>query len=257
MTRRLVALMTVLALAITAACAGKNDPTRPPVAAGIEYSPGLHLDLYRPVRGIAPLRAIVLVHGGGFSSGSRADLAGLAEALAYHGYVTASIDYRLTEGSWFPAQELTDPGLVAAAALARQDADAAVEWLRSQAKTYRIDPDRIAIAGFSAGAITAIEVATHPPPAVWAGVSIAGAAIDTAALAGPHPPLFLVHGDADDVIPPALADATCEAAAATGGCTVYHVDQVGHDVLSSNRFQDVVGQIDDFLRRITPVPSSG
>ena len=257
MTRRLVALMTALALAITAACAGKNDPTRTPVAAGIEYSPGLHLDLYRPVRGIAPLRAIVLVHGGGFSSGSRADLAGLAEALAYHGYVTASIDYRLTEGSWFPAQELTDPGLVAAAALARQDADAAVEWLRSQAKTYRIDPDRIAIAGFSAGAITAIEVATHPPPAVWAGVSIAGAAIDTAALAGPHPPLFLVHGDADDVIPPALADATCEAAAATGGCTVYHVDQVGHDVLSSNRFQDVVGQIDDFLRRITPVPSSG
>jgi len=38
---------------------------------------------------------------------------------------------------------------------------------------------------------------------------------------------------------------------------VYHVDQVGHDVLSSNRFQDVVGEIDDFLKGITPVPSSG
>ena len=62
---------------------------------------------------------------------------------------------------------------------------------------------------------------------------------------------------AADVIPPALADATCEAAAASGGCTVYHVDQVGHDVLSSNRFQDVVGEIDDFLKGITPVPSSG
>jgi len=257
MTRRLVAVVVSLVIAVTAACAGKNDPTRPPVETGIEYSPGLKLDLYRPIRGIAPLRAVVLVHGGGFTEGSRADLAGLAESLAYHGYVTASIDYRLSQGSWFPAQDLTDPGLAAAAALARQDADAAVEWLRSNAKTYRVDPERIAIAGYSAGAITAIEVATHPPPAVWAGVSISGAAIDTPALAHPHPPLFLVHGDADDVIPSALADATCAAASDSGPCTVYHVDEVGHDVLSSNRFQDVVGQIDDFLRGITPVPSSG
>jgi len=35
MTRRLVALLTALALAVTAACAGKEDPTRPPVQAGI------------------------------------------------------------------------------------------------------------------------------------------------------------------------------------------------------------------------------
>src|SRR6476661_6280377 len=115
--RHLVALVSALALAVTGACAGKDDPTRPPVQAGIEYRSGLHLDLYRPVRGIAPLRAVVLVHGGGFNSGDRADLAGLAEALAYRGYLTVSIDYRLSEGAWFPAQELTDPGLAAAAAL--------------------------------------------------------------------------------------------------------------------------------------------
>lgn len=255
--RRLACLGGALLLLVATACAGKNDPTRPPVAAGIEYQPGMRLDLYRPVRGIAPLRAIVLVHGGGFNSGSRADLAGLAESLAYHGYVTASIDYRLSEGEWFPAQELTDPGLAAAADLARQDAGAAVDWLRAHASTYRIDPDRIAIAGYSAGAITAIEVATHPPPAVWAAAAISGAAIDTAALAAPHPPLFLVQGDLDDVIAPSLADATCQAAADSGGCSVYHLDQDGHDVLGSPRFQDVVGHVDDFLRSVAPVPSSG
>jgi dienelactone hydrolase len=254
--RRLAYAGAALVLAVTA-CAGKNDPTRPPVQAGIEYAPGLHLDLYRPVRGIAPLPAIVLVHGGGFNRGSRTDLAGLAESLAYHGYVTVSIDYRLSDGTWFPAQALTDPGLAAAAARARQDAATAVEWLRSRAALYRVNPDRIAVAGFSAGAITAIEVATHAPPAVLAAVSIAGAAVDTAALAAPHPPLFLVNGDLDDVIPASLADATCLAAIAAGSCQVLHLDQVGHDVLSSPRAQDVVGEIADFLSSVPPVPSSG
>ena len=52
------------------------------------------------------------------------------------------------------------PALVDVDAATAKDADAAVNWLRSRASTYRIDPDRIAIAGYSAGAVTAIEVAT-------------------------------------------------------------------------------------------------
>ncbi len=255
--RRGLACAIALVMVALGACAGKDDPTRPPVQAGIEYAPGLQLDLYRPVRGIAPLPAVILLHGGGFVEGSRADLAGLAESLAFHGYVTASIDYRLSEGAWFPATQLTDPGLAAAAALAREDAGRAVEWLRSQAKTYRVDPDRIAVGGYSAGAITALELASHPPPAVLAAVSISGAAIDTVALAAPHPPVLLVHGDLDDIIPAALADATCEAGAAGGPCEVRHLDEVGHDLLSSPKAQDVVGEIDDFLKSAAPVPSSG
>jgi len=90
-----------------------------------------------------------------------------------------------------------------------------------------------------------------------AAVSVSGAAIDTAALANPHPPLFLIHGDLDDVIPATLADATCQAATAGGSCEVRHLDEVGHDVLSSPRAQDAVGQMDDFLKSVTPVPSSG
>jgi acetyl esterase/lipase len=245
--RRLV--LVVLAAAVVAAgCAGKNDPTQPPVAARIEYAPGLQLDLYRPIRGFAPLPTVVLVHGGGFTDGSRADMASLAEALAYRGYASASIDYRLSQGSWFPAQELTDPGLAAAADLARQDTAAAIDFLRAHAGTYRLDPARLAVAGYSAGGITALEVATHPPPMVWAAIAVAGAAIDQAALAAPHPPMLLVHGDLDDVIPESLAETTCQAAAASGGCEVQTVAEVGHGIMTSVKFPDVVADIDTFLK---------
>jgi acetyl esterase/lipase len=244
--RRFVAV-GVAALLLAAACAGKDDPTRPPALAGISFAPDLQLDLYRPLRATRPMPVIVLLHGGGFVDGARADMAQLAEALAYRGYASAAIDYHLSQGSWFPTQELTDPGLMAAAALARQDAATAVDWLRANAGTYRLDPGRVAVAGYSAGGITALELATHPPPAVWAAASISGAAIDMTAAAAPHPPLLLVHGELDDVVPQTLADTTCQAAVAGGECEVHPVEGIGHDIMTSVKFQDVVGAIDTFL----------
>src|SRR5262249_13406706 len=140
MTRRLWLAGAVFLLVVSAAtCAGKTDPTRPPLQVGIEDAPGLHLDPYRPIPGIGPLPAVVPLHSRGFVRGGRADLAGLAEALAFRGYVTVSIDYRLSQGSFFPAQDLTDPGLAAAATLAREDSGRAIDWLRSQAASYRVN----------------------------------------------------------------------------------------------------------------------
>ncbi len=241
-------LPLVAALLLTgAACAGKDDPTRPKVDAAIEYSPGLDLDVYRPVRGFAPLPAIVLLHGDDFANGSRADMDDLADSLASRGYVAVTIDYHLTPGSWLPATTLTDPGLEAAADHARTDAAAAVDWLRAHADHYRVDPNRIAVGGFSAGGITAIELATHPPPSVWAVVAVAAAAIDQAALARPHPPMLMVRGDDDVVVPAALVDQTCQAASRSGDCEVKGLGEIGHDLLTSVRYQDVEGAIGSFL----------
>jgi poly(3-hydroxybutyrate) depolymerase len=64
--------------------------------------------------------------------------------------VTTSIDYRLRSGNL--GQAITD---------AQHDAQAAVRWLRRHADQYRIDPERIAIGGTSAGAITALYVGNH------------------------------------------------------------------------------------------------
>ena len=61
----------------------------------------LQLDVYRPVGDTVTQRPlIVFVHGGGFSSGTRTspEIVDEATVFARKGYVTASIDYRLTPG---------------------------------------------------------------------------------------------------------------------------------------------------------------
>lgn len=96
----------------------------------------LALDVYVP-RGNGPFPAIIVVHGGAWASGTRAQLAGFAQALAEHGYTAAAISYRLAPNSPFPAQVY--------------DCQAAVRWLRSHASEFKIDPDRIGGFGYSAG----------------------------------------------------------------------------------------------------------
>ena len=240
-----------MALAAGAAgCAGHDDPTRPQVQSGVNFAPGLQADVYQPIRGVGPLAAVVLVHPGGFVSGTRQDMGTLAETLAHLGYVAVTVDYRLSQGAWFPATTLNQPGLATAATTARDDVERAVDWLRAGGGRYHVDPARIAVVGYSAGAITALDVAADPAASISAAVSISGAAVDPTALASPHPPLLLLHGDADAVIPAALADATCAVAVAGGRCDVFHYGTAGHDLPSSVDAPDVVGRINRFLQAV-------
>jgi acetyl esterase/lipase len=89
--------------------------------------------------GVRP--AVMLIHGGGMWTGSRADMAGPAQELARAGYVAVSIDYRLVDAGTgrnrWPAQ--------------LDDAQRAVRWLRANAGRFGIDPGRIGAYGWSAG----------------------------------------------------------------------------------------------------------
>ena len=96
----------------------------------------LALDLYRPAAG-GPHSAVLIVHGGGWDSGSRQMERPLAKRLAALGFVAAPVSYRLGESGRFPA--------------ALQDLQAAVRWLRVHAAEHGIDPDHIAVLGGSAG----------------------------------------------------------------------------------------------------------
>jgi len=123
----------------------------------------LRLDLYEPAGDWAPRRpALIWAHGGAFQGGDKTDEVAttLAVLFAKLGYVTASINYRtLAPPSGCDTANLTSTCFNAAVA-AGDDAKAAVRWLRAHATRYRLDGNRIAIGGESAGGIIATEVGT-------------------------------------------------------------------------------------------------
>jgi acetyl esterase/lipase len=104
----------------------------------------LLLDVYRPPARETPRPAVILIHGGGWSFGSRFDMALPARKLAEAGYVAFNLAYRLLfvrsdgegENLW-PTQ--------------LDDVQRAVRWVRANAATYGVDPERIAAYGHSAG----------------------------------------------------------------------------------------------------------
>jgi acetyl esterase/lipase len=96
----------------------------------------LAADVYTP-HGRGPFPGMLVVHGGAWTMGTRAQLAGAANEFAKHGYTAVAISYRLAPQYKFPAQIF--------------DCQAAVRWMRAQAAELRIDPVHIGGFGYSAG----------------------------------------------------------------------------------------------------------
>jgi len=97
----------------------------------------LQLNLARPKETSGSIPAVLCIHGGGFRAGSRDGYNALCLKLAEHGFVAATVTYRLAPKYQFPA--------------AIHDVKAAVRWLRANAQKYGIDPKRIGVTGGSAG----------------------------------------------------------------------------------------------------------
>jgi pectinesterase len=96
----------------------------------------LHLDLFRPEKpGKYPV--LLLIHGGGWRSGNKSMDVPMAQQIAAKGYVTATVEHRLSPEALYPA--------------AIYDIKAAVRFLRANATKYNIDRKKIAIMGSSAG----------------------------------------------------------------------------------------------------------
>lgn len=179
------------------------------------------LDVWAPrKRGREALPVVVFFYGGGWNSGARGDYGFAGSAFASQQFIAVVPDYRLVPQARFPSFV--------------EDGALAVRWVRGNAARYGGDPDRITLAGHSAGAYIGAMLALDPRYLKAAGVDpkfVRAAAL----LSGPYdfhpftdarsrdafgqwqdaaetqpirfarrgaPPLFLAHGSNDRVVFP-------------------------------------------------------
>lgn len=229
-------------------------------------SPSWVLDLAMPANFGAELRpGLVIIHGGGWRAGSKdvdvyqkmmVDYAGM-------GYVVINVNYRLTGEAAFPA--------------CIEDVKCAVRWLRAHAKEYGVDPERIGSYGHSAGAHLSLMLAMCSDTAglegdggwdeyssrvnVAAGGStptkIEGGRFDTnpafwpvGYIANDQPPLLLVHGVDDQVVPVKGTDEFVEKMETVGASIEYlRIDSVGHGVAYHLKLEETEPVIRDFFAK--------
>ena len=116
-----------------------NHPARKP----------LKMTIFMPNDGLAKHPAVLLIHGGSWMYGTRYQLDWYGRELARHGYLAATIDYRMMPRYAFPD--------------CLYDCKLGVMWLRANAAAYGIDPERIGALGNSAGGHLAALLASTAP----------------------------------------------------------------------------------------------
>jgi alpha-L-fucosidase 2 len=203
--------------------------------------------------GPGPFPAVILVHGGGFTTGNKTTyITPIFAPLTDAHFAWFTIDYRLSPGAQLPAPV--------------DDVISALEWVHRHAAEYKVDPKRIALLGESAGAYLVDYAAIRAPKefAPAAIVSFYGPHDLTFASAGetvhegvagltgvqkmdadgtkklravsPYylvrkglPPFLLVHGDKDQMVPYEQSPRFCKALQAAGDkCELFTVPEGRH-----------------------------
>lgn len=154
MTGKSLAVASLLSAVSTAALAfalppqrhgpeSGNSPVR--IVENVPYASvngsELRVDIYEPFGDRSETHpAVVLIHGGGWTSFDKSTMSGMGQFLARFGFVAFSVDYRLFQdnGNRWPAQ--------------LDDVQLAVRWVRANAAKYGVNPERIGAFGHSAGA---------------------------------------------------------------------------------------------------------
>jgi acetyl esterase/lipase len=197
------------------------------------------LDIYLPdSEDELKLPVILFIHGGGWEKGSKSSKrsVSISKTLAENGYAVFCIDYKLTQFEGKPWQsKISDPGWPQNI----YDCKTAVRFIRKNAVKYRIDPDRIAVMGCSAGGHMAlltgmsagndelnrgglyrnyscdvsciIDMYGIPDVRVWGGDAFLGLdsvqfahqwelASPVTHLSDQTPPILILHGDKDETV---------------------------------------------------------
>jgi acetyl esterase/lipase len=221
----------------------------------------LKLDLYQPAGDTAARRpAVVWVHGGGFCCGTKTagPVVALSNTYAKLGYVAVSINYRLLVSTGCGGNPDPTADCETAAIAAQHDAQAAVRWLRRYAASYRIDPNRIAIGGLSAGAVTSLLVGTRSEDpgdsgnpgyasSVRSVVSVSGGLPTNETINRGDAATQFFHGTLDRTVPYAWAESNAKAMEAAGVRVVFNpIKNAGHGLWAEHS-EFITTQSDYFL----------
>jgi len=126
----------------------------------VPYREGVTLDVFRPTDAVGPLPTVIWIHGGAWISGSKNTVAPYLRILAAQGYTVVGVDYSVAPEKRYP--------------IALRQLDRALAFLDAHAERFGIDPSRFVLAGDSAGAQLAAQLAvitTSPGYATRVGIT--------------------------------------------------------------------------------------
>lgn len=123
------------------------------------------MDIYLPAnRSSAATKSLILIHGGGWTSGSKADFVLYTDSFKTRlpEYAIFNINYRLVNGgNLFPTQE--------------KDVKAAVDFVSANAEKFHVSKDEFSVLGFSAGAhLALLQAYKYPSPRIKAVIDYFG-----------------------------------------------------------------------------------
>jgi acetyl esterase/lipase len=215
----------------------------------------IRCDIYRPPPGTEKRMALVHLHGGGFARGSKDGMAARVTPITARGYVSVTVEYRLSGEAKWPAQI--------------DDAKTAIRWVHANADRLGVDPNRIAVVGYSAGGFLALSAAadtqlaacvafyplveltpTYAPVVMPPGsdeAAIRAANPLTYVKAG-FPPTVIFHGLADVTVPPESSEHLLHVLRSFGAPVELHTFAgVPHDFDSHPEFADACASLSDFF----------
>jgi len=144
--RRSSFFTAVLALSFLASCSSTPLVKAPEPLRDLPFamreSVELRADWHPPAQSALETKegtpACIVIHGGGWYKGDKGEMDGVARRLAAHGIGALNINYRLAPEHRFPAAVL--------------DVKDAIRWLKANARALGVDPRRVCVFGYSAGA---------------------------------------------------------------------------------------------------------
>ncbi len=120
-------------------------PTGVTAILDLTYDTDVALDVYHP-NGAQPRTTVVWIHGGGWLAGAKEQLGNYARILAARGFTVAVVGYSLAPRATYPTPV--------------RQVNSALGYLVRNASRLGVDPARLVLAGDSAGAQVALQVAT-------------------------------------------------------------------------------------------------